>query len=52
MKQAFERTGAQLQRALQSSASFYAKRLILIEQLEKNALNKGITRLTDVRGCR
>ena len=41
---AFERTGAQLRRALQSSASFYAKRLILVEQLEKNGLNKEIRR--------
>jgi hypothetical protein len=49
MKQAFERTGVQLQRTLQSSASFYAKRLILIEQLEKNGLNKEITHAQRVR---
>jgi hypothetical protein len=42
MKQAFERTGARLGRAFQSLASFYAKRLILIEQLEKKAPNKEI----------
>jgi hypothetical protein len=49
MKQAFERTSARLQRAFQSLASLYAKRLILIEQLEKNGLNKEITPLTGGR---
>src|ERR1700722_15520981 len=44
MKQAFEPTGARLRRAFRSLASFYAKRLILVEQLEKNALNKEIRR--------
>jgi len=42
MKQAFERKGARFRHAFQSLASFYAKRLILIEQLEKNAINKQI----------
>jgi hypothetical protein len=31
MKQAFERMGARLRHAFPSSASFYAKRLILVE---------------------
>jgi len=42
MKQAFERTGARLRHAFQNMASFSAKRLILVEQLEKNGLNKEI----------
>jgi hypothetical protein len=37
-------------RPFSSAASFYAKRLILIEQMEKNALNKEITRPTGVSG--
>jgi len=45
MKQAFERRGARLRHAFQNVASFYAKRLILVEQLEKNGLNKEIRRL-------
>jgi hypothetical protein len=44
MKQAFEPTGARLRDAFRSLASFYAKRLILVEQLEKNSLNKEIRR--------
>jgi hypothetical protein len=44
MKQAFEPTGVRLRDAFRSLASFYAKRLILVEQLEKNALNKEIRR--------
>jgi len=31
MKQAFERTGARCRRAFQSVASFYVKRLLLVE---------------------
>jgi hypothetical protein len=42
MKQALERTGARFRHAFRSSASFYAKRLILVEQLQKKALNKEI----------
>jgi len=34
--------GAQLQRAFSSLVSICAKRLILVEQSEKNALNKEI----------
>ena len=44
MKQAFEPTGVRLRDAFRRLASFYAKRLILVEQLEKNAINKEITR--------
>jgi hypothetical protein len=44
MKPAFERTGARHRRAFRSLASFYAKRLILVEQMEKNGLNKEIRR--------
>jgi len=42
MKPAFERTGARHRRAFQCQASFSAKRLILVEQLEKNGINKEI----------
>jgi hypothetical protein len=42
MKLAFERTGARHRRALPGSASFSAKRLILVEHSEKNGLNKEI----------
>jgi hypothetical protein len=48
MKQAFARTGARLRHAFQSEASFSAKRLILVEQLEKNGINKEISSLA---GC-
>jgi hypothetical protein len=44
MKQAFKRAGAPLRHAFQNLASFVAKRLILVEQLEKNGLNKEIRR--------
>jgi hypothetical protein len=44
MEQAFERTGARLPHAFQNVASFSAKGLILVEQLEKNGLNKEISR--------
>jgi hypothetical protein len=37
--------GAQLRRAFSSLASIGAKRLILVEQSEKNGLNKEIRRL-------
>jgi len=50
MNQAFERTGAQLRRAFSSLPSICAKRLILVEQSEKNGLNKEITRFTALRG--
>jgi len=45
MKQAFERIGARFRHAFRNVASFYAKRLILVEQSEKNGLNKEIRRL-------
>jgi len=44
MKLAFARTGTRHRRALRNEASFYAKRLILVEQMEKNGLNKEIRR--------
>jgi hypothetical protein len=50
MKLAFVRGGAQIRHALQNPASFFAKRLILVEQLEKNALNKEIRRRTASAG--
>jgi hypothetical protein len=50
MKPAFEHIGARLRDAFRSKASFYAKRLILVEHLEKNALNKEIRRSHIVRG--
>jgi len=40
MKQAFGRTGARFRHAFQNEASFSAKRLILVEQMKKNGLNK------------
>jgi hypothetical protein len=49
MKLAFERTGARHRRAFWSSASFYRKRLSLVEQLEKNGLNKEIRRTQRIR---
>jgi len=49
MKQAFERTGARPRHAFRSLASFYAKRLILVEQLQKNGLNKEIRRPDGIR---
>jgi hypothetical protein len=45
MKPAFERRARDYDARLSSSASFYAKRLILVEQSEKNGLNKEIRRL-------
>jgi hypothetical protein len=42
MKLAFARSGARHRRALPNETSFYAKRLILVEQLEKNGINKEI----------
>jgi len=45
MKQAFERIGARFRHASRNVASFNAKRLILVEQLEKNEINKEIRRL-------
>src|ERR1700712_3828758 len=48
MKLAFVR--AQLRHAFQNLASFSAKRLILVEQLEKNALNKEIRHRTASAG--
>jgi len=45
MKLAFARTGTRHRRALRNLASFYAKGLILVEQMEKNGLNKEIRRL-------
>ena len=42
--------GARRRHAFQSVASFYAKRLILVEQLEKNALNKEIRRSFGIEG--
>jgi len=44
MKQAFGRTGARFRHALQNEASFSANRLILVEQMKKNGLNKEISR--------
>jgi hypothetical protein len=44
MKLAFERNDARHRRAFWSSASFYGKRLSLVEQMEKNGLNKEIRR--------
>jgi hypothetical protein len=49
MKQAFEPTGARLRDTFRSLASFHAKRLILVEQLEKNALNKEIRRSREIQ---
>jgi hypothetical protein len=49
MKLAFVRTGTRHRRALRNLASFYAKRLILVEQMEKNGLNKEIRRLQRIR---
>jgi hypothetical protein len=46
MKPAFERIGARHRRAFWSPVSFYRKRLSLVEQLEKNGLNKEIRRTT------
>jgi hypothetical protein len=43
--------GAQLQRAFSSLASIGVKRLILVEQSEKNGLNKEIRRLARPRGA-
>jgi hypothetical protein len=44
--------GAHLQRAFSSLASIGAKRLILVEQSEKNGLNKEIRRLARIRRAR
>jgi len=44
MKLAFAPIGPRHRRALRNEASFYAKRLILVEQMEKNGLNKEIRR--------
>jgi hypothetical protein len=44
MKLAFVRTGTRHRRALRNEASFYAKRLILVAQMEKNGINKEIRR--------
>jgi hypothetical protein len=52
MKQAFVRIGVRLRDAFGTLTSFYAKRLILVEQLEKNALNKEISRLRGIRRSR
>src|SRR5450759_1656464 len=52
MKQALGRTGARLRHAFQSVASFSAKRLILVEQLEKNGLNKEIRRPHGIKAAR
>jgi hypothetical protein len=43
MKLAFVRSGTRHRRALRNEASFYAKRLILVAQMEKNGLNKEIS---------
>jgi hypothetical protein len=40
MNQAFDRTGARHRHAFHSLGSFYAKRLILVEHLKKNAPNQ------------
>src|ERR1700684_3301027 len=50
MKQAFEPPDVRLRHAFRSLASFYTKRLILVEQLEKNALNKEIRRSHGIEG--
>jgi hypothetical protein len=44
MEPAFARSGTQLWRARQTSASFSAKRLILVEYPQMNGLNKEIRR--------
>jgi hypothetical protein len=44
MKLAFVRTGTRHRRTLRNEASFYAKRLILVAQMEKNGINKEIRR--------
>jgi hypothetical protein len=44
MKLAFVRTGTRHRRALRNQGSFYAKRLILVAQMEKNGINKEIRR--------
>jgi hypothetical protein len=44
MKLAFARSGTRHRRALRNEASFYAKRLILVAQMEKNGINKEIRR--------
>jgi hypothetical protein len=51
MKQAFERMGARLRHAFQNEASFSAKRLILVEQMEKNGINKEIRWPHGIRGA-
>jgi hypothetical protein len=45
MKLAFARSGTRHRRALRNEASFYAKRLILVAQMEKNGINKEINGL-------
>jgi len=50
MKQAFRRTGARFRHAFQNEASFSAKRLILVEQMKKNGLNKEIRRPEESSG--
>jgi hypothetical protein len=44
MKLAFVRTGTRHRRTLRNEVSFYAKRLILVAQTEKNGINKEIRR--------
>jgi len=51
MKQAFRRTGARFRHAFQNEASFSAKRLILVEQMKKNGLNKEIRRPEESSGA-
>src|SRR4051812_18231152 len=45
-----ERTGAPRRHAFQNGASFSAKRLILVEQMEKNGLTNEIRRPPAIRG--
>src|SRR5882757_1299580 len=53
MKLAFAPTGTRHRRALRNLASFYAKGLILVEQMEKNGLNKEIrpAAMNPAAGC-
>jgi hypothetical protein len=50
MNLAFARSGTRHRRALRNEASFYANRLILVEQMEKNGINKEIGRIIESRG--
>jgi hypothetical protein len=52
MKQAFNAPARDFATPFPGLASFYAKRLILVEQLEKNALNKEIRASHQIRGRR